>query len=88
MLCELYVSGSFYLDELVKMISVHCRMGADFGVSLMPYGELWRKHRKLFHEHLQSSMIPNYIPIQRRKVHDFLHQLLVTPDNFLPHIRQ
>ena len=87
MLGELYVLDSFYLDKLVK-ISVHCRMKWDFGVPFMPYGGLWRKHRKLFHEYFQPSMVPTYLPIQRRKVHDFLYRLIVTPDNFLRHTRQ
>ena len=85
MLGELYVF--FYLNELNK-ISVHCRMKWDFAMPFMPYGIMWRKQRRLFHEKFQPNMVSNYLPIQRRKVLDFLYQLLVTPDNLYPHIQQ
>ena len=59
----------------------------DFNFGFIPYGARWRKLRKLFHENFIDTVY-KYLPIQRREVHAFLHQLLVTPDNFLHHTQQ
>ena len=64
------------------------RMGWDVNMGFLPYGLWWRKHRKLFHEYFRPNQVPEYQPIQRREVREFLRRLLVTPDNFIPHIRQ
>ena len=69
------------------MCSFH-RMKWDFATPFLAYNTLWRKHRKLFHEYFQPNVVSKYQPIQRREVHTFLRRLLVTPDNFLHHIRQ
>ena len=70
------------------IIFVCCRMRWDFDFAFLPYGVQWRKYRKLFHEYFNIKTVHKYQPIQRRGVHVFLRQLLVTPDNFLHHIRQ
>jgi cytochrome P450 len=86
---ELSVLDSFHtLRNLFKKKSVHSRMKWDFATPFLAYNVLWRKHRKLFHEYFQPNIVSNYLPIQRREVHTFLRRLLVTPDNFLHHIRQ
>ena len=54
----------------------------------MPYGLWWRRHRRLFHEYFYPNAVTKYQPIQKQEVHAFLRRLLVTPDNFLHHIRQ
>ena len=87
MLNELYVSHSLHLKELVK-ISVQYRMNSRIAMSLMPYGQWWRKHRRLFHEYFHRSAVTKYQPIQRQEAQAFLRRLLVTPDNFFHHIRQ
>ena len=87
MTMELYVSHSFRLDKLINK-SVRGSMGAEFVFPLLPYGVSWRKHRKTFHEYFQMNRVSQYLPTQEREVHVFLRRLLVTPDNFLHHIRQ
>ena len=73
--------------KLVKN-AVRCRMNWTIGMAFMPYGLWWRQHRRLFHEHFYRNAVAKYLPIQRQEVHAFLRRLLVTPDNFLHHIRQ
>ena len=57
-------------------------------MSLMPYGLWWRKHRRLFHEYFHRNAVTKYQPIQKQEAQALLRRLLVTPDNFLHHIRQ
>ena len=88
MFTELYVlSYPFHLREHVKNAD-QCRMGLGIAMVGMPYGPWWRKHRKLFHEYFHRGAVTKYQPIQRQEVQAFLRRLLVTPDNFLHHIRQ
>ena len=92
MVMELYASDFFFLVNLSKklliIISIGCRMGWDFSLSLIPYGLKWRSYRRAFHGFFHVNTVHKYLPIQRREVHAFLRRLLVTPDNFLHHIRQ
>ena len=87
MLHELYVSHLFHLKDLVKNDD-QCRTDWGISTALMPYGLWWRQHRKLIHEYFHRSAVTKYQPIQREEVQAFLRRLLVTPDNFLHHIRQ
>ena len=77
----------FHRKELVKNAD-QCRMNWSISLAQMPYGPWWRQHRKLFHEHFHRNTVTKYQPIQREEVQAFLRRLLITPDNFLHHIRQ
>ena len=87
MLSELYVTTFLSLQKLVKN-AIRCRMNFIISMSKMPYGLWWRSHRRLFHQHFHRNAVTKYQPIQRHEVRAFLRRLLVTPDNFLHHIRQ
>ena len=87
MLVELYVSHSFYLEEYAKKTD-RCRMNWRVALGLMPYGLWWRRHRKLFHGYFHRNAVAKYQPIQRQEVQALLRRLLVTPDDFVHHIRQ
>lgn len=62
-------------------------MGAGWAFSLMPYGATWRRHRKTFHGHFHSNIVPKYQPIQLEATRSFLRRLSATPDDFMHHIQ-
>jgi cytochrome P450 len=86
MLCELYVSDSLHLKHFEKKTCF--RMGWDFNLGFLPYGVLWRRYRRSFHQYFNIHAVSTYLPIQRREVHAFLRRLLDTPEDFLHHIQQ
>ena len=86
MLVELYVSEFLNLEPCEK--KSFFRMKWDFNLGFMPYGSLWRRHRKSFHDSFSINAVSKYQHIQRREVHAFLRRLLDTPDDFLHHVRQ
>ena len=87
MTSELYVS--FLSPQRTCQNLIQCRMDlGSISMVRMPYGLCWRKHRKSFHEYFHRNVVTKYQPIQRQEIQVFLHRLLVTPDNFLHHIRQ
>lgn len=53
----------------------------------MPYGEKWRRHRRVFHQSFTERESLTYRPTQTQKVQDMLHGLLSTPENFMEHIK-
>ncbi|PPQ67719.1 hypothetical protein CVT25_009325 [Psilocybe cyanescens] len=63
-------------------------MGWDFNVGLIPYGDLWRRHRKLFQRFFRPKASVQYEPIQTAKIHNLLHDLLTTPSNFIQHCKK
>ncbi|KAJ7366653.1 cytochrome P450 [Mycena albidolilacea] len=62
-------------------------MGWDFNFSIMPYGEKWRQYRRLFHQHFRREAIPTYHPVQLKKIHGLLRDLLSTPEDFVEHTK-
>ncbi|KAF8908850.1 cytochrome P450 [Gymnopilus junonius] len=66
---------------------VNCKMEWDFNGGLMPYGPLWKVHRRLFDRAFKPSASVNYRPIQTRKINDLLHGLLTSPMALKDHYR-
>ncbi|KAJ6585037.1 cytochrome P450 [Mycena capillaripes] len=57
-------------------------MGWDFTMALMPSGERWRQHRRMFQKYFRRDISRNYRPIQMKKVQSLLQGLLATPEDF------
>ncbi|KAF5327469.1 hypothetical protein D9619_004649 [Psilocybe cf. subviscida] len=62
-------------------------MGCDYNFGLMPYGPWWRRHRRLFIEHFNESVLWKYLPLQAKETRAFLNRLLQSPEKFMDHIR-
>ncbi|KAI6122285.1 cytochrome P450 [Pisolithus thermaeus] len=60
-------------------------LGIGFVTVVMPYGDEWRLHRKLFHSVLNKEQSRKYAPMQLHRVHKFLVHLLATPQDFQGH---
>lgn len=57
-------------------------------MGLSPYGDAWRRHRRIFHNLLNAGAIKKYHHIQTRSNTAFLRALLDTPEDFWFHIRR
>ncbi|KAF7374551.1 O-methylsterigmatocystin oxidoreductase [Mycena sanguinolenta] len=62
-------------------------MGWDFTFLLLPAGDKWRDHRKMFQQHFRPDVARNYHPIQMNKVHLLLQALLSSPLEFREHLK-
>ncbi|PPQ73993.1 hypothetical protein CVT24_012482 [Panaeolus cyanescens] len=62
-------------------------MGWDFDFAFHPYGSLWRKDRRAFHDQFHAGVVQMYQPMQLKEAHVFLNLLLTEPDGFLHHVR-
>ncbi|KIK50583.1 hypothetical protein GYMLUDRAFT_438456 [Collybiopsis luxurians FD-317 M1] len=54
-------------------------------LSLMRYSPEWRYNRKLFQQNFRQAAIPRFFPAQYSKVHEFLYNLITSPENFMRH---
>lgn len=63
-------------------------VGYEDSPPLCPYGTKHREYRRLLHGGLALSKMPALFPVEEQKMRDFLHNLLVSPDDLLLHIRK
>ncbi|KAF8625969.1 hypothetical protein AX17_006694 [Amanita inopinata Kibby_2008] len=60
-------------------------LGAEYISAMLPYGDNWRKHRRLFQQVLKKSVARTYEHVHLEKAHQMLLQLLHSPDRFKEH---
>ncbi len=53
----------------------------------MPYGQSWRRHRRLFWQHFHPGVVSKYHAVQREASAKFLQNLLASPEQLEDHIR-
>ena len=57
-------------------------LGSD-ATLVMPYGEKWRKHRKLLHSGLMQKAAHSYKPIQQLESQRLVWDLVERPEEFI-----
>jgi cytochrome P450 len=60
-------------------------MGGGWTFALMPYGNLWRTHRRLMHRFFGPSVADQFDDKIQKAVNVFLHRLSESPEHFLNH---
>ncbi|KAJ3515357.1 hypothetical protein NLJ89_g1809 [Agrocybe chaxingu] len=53
-----------------------------FATGFKPYGDSWRRHRRLLQQAFKLDSLVAYRPIQTRKVNDMLYGILTAPKEF------
>ncbi|EKM77557.1 hypothetical protein AGABI1DRAFT_130252 [Agaricus bisporus var. burnettii JB137-S8] len=61
----------------LPMLNDH--MGWNFAVASMHYGSLWRRHRRLLHDHFNAGVIKKYRPVQISVARILIRNLLESP---------
>ncbi|KAH7884748.1 cytochrome P450 [Phlebopus sp. FC_14] len=77
--------STIYSDR--PYLSTNKLFGLDFNSGLLPYGNKWRLHRKMFHVALSKEVVPKYRPMQMEKVHQLLENLLKNPREYDQHFK-
>ncbi|KAF8573529.1 cytochrome P450 [Ramaria rubella] len=71
---ELFEKRSGIYSDRFPFPMLNGLMGFDWNFGLMPYGERWRRHRKVFHQEFKPTSVVKY-------------QSMQTPEHFMEHIR-
>jgi len=58
----------------------------DLNMAIMPYGDKWRKNRKICHQNFHADAAKRYYSIQYGQVEKFLKNVLHEPEEFFEHI--
>ena len=57
-------------------------VGYENALAMLPYGDRFRKHRRMMWQHLNERAVRSFRPIQRSDVHVFLGNLLDAPEKY------
>lgn len=63
-------------------------MGWYWDFAHMKYGDVWRRHRRTFHQYFRPDAVATYQSVQLKSTHALLRRLVETPDKFRDHVRQ
>ncbi|KIK97014.1 hypothetical protein PAXRUDRAFT_10437 [Paxillus rubicundulus Ve08.2h10] len=77
--------STLYSDRPV--IPTHTLFGMDFSTVMLPYGDEWRLHRKLFHQALRSESEARHREVYLTRARTLLTNLLDAPADFEVHIK-
>ncbi|EKM59173.1 uncharacterized protein PHACADRAFT_191492 [Phanerochaete carnosa HHB-10118-sp] len=65
----------------------HGLVGWNKNFALMPYGDSWREHRKVFHRQFQPNAICNYHAYMYKQARNMLGRLIAEPGALMRHLR-
>ncbi|KAG6376689.1 cytochrome P450 [Boletus reticuloceps] len=94
----LFVNSSHIANELFekrfsnysdrnKLPMINDLMGWDWSFGHMPYGERWRKHRKMFERQFRPVEAQTFWPLQKKEAHTLLRNILDSQEDLIEHLR-
>nr|BAL05116.1 cytochrome P450 [Phanerodontia chrysosporium] len=84
---DLFDKRSNIYSDKQQSVMIHELTGWHRNWGFMAYGDCWRKHRRLFHQHFRPAAVPQYHSAQAKGVHNLLKLLMRSPERFREHIR-
>ncbi|KLO17671.1 cytochrome P450 [Schizopora paradoxa] len=84
---DLFERRSSIYSDRPRLPLINELMGHDWNFGFMPYGDEWRRHRKVFVSKFGPGNVHIFNPIQERAVAQLLDRMLCTPKDFLDHLR-
>lgn len=70
------------------IVNTYARMGWDWLIGFLDYGDEWRDQRRMITTHLRVSDVTSYQPRETFYARRLVRQLLEVPEHFIDHIRQ
>ncbi|KAF9457683.1 cytochrome P450 [Collybia nuda] len=86
---ELLERRSSLYSGRARLPMINELMGWDFNFGFMPYGDHWRRHRRLMHQNFHPSAATRFRPHELKATHNLLQRLLDDPgvDGLIGHLR-
>ncbi|OAX41845.1 cytochrome P450 [Rhizopogon vinicolor AM-OR11-026] len=83
---DLFEKRSVNYSDRNELPMINDLMGWDWSFGHMPYGERWKKHRKMFERQFRPVVAPTYWPILRKEAHGLIRNILDTPGDLIEHL--
>ncbi|GJE96580.1 cytochrome P450 [Phanerochaete sordida] len=85
---DLFEKRSNLYSDREQQTMFHKLVGWDWNLAFMPYGDRWKEHRRMFHQHFQPSVVPKYRAKLALETRKFIGRLRHTAtDDWLRHVR-
>ncbi|EGN94699.1 hypothetical protein SERLA73DRAFT_187753 [Serpula lacrymans var. lacrymans S7.3] len=85
---DLLEKRSAHYSDRPRLVALGELMGWELVLTQMPYGDRFKRHRRLFQDHFSRSMVQSFRPIQTQEVHNLLNGLITRPEWFQTHVRR
>lgn len=84
---DIFEGRSQLYSDRPQTVMLHELTGWERNFAMMAYGDSWRRHRRLFHQHFRLQNVPAYHDQIAKGARNLAQLLLQTPDKFGRHIR-
>lgn len=71
---------------LLFIINPFCRIGWEGALFFLPYGNKFRRQRKIMQQHFNPQTIQSFRVLQRAELYILLNKLVSSPEHFSNHI--
>ena len=62
------------------------RIGQELNTAMLQYGDVWRQHRRIYHQYLRPATLSTHYDLQNEGVQGLLRHVLASPQGFYEHI--
>jgi cytochrome P450 len=63
-------------------------MGWGAILAFLPYGDRFRRQRRLVQNHFNQQAVAAYQPVQQKEIYGMVNRLMKTPEEFVHHIHR
>ncbi|KAF9526561.1 cytochrome P450 [Crepidotus variabilis] len=84
---NLFEKRSEIYSDRHQLIVASTLMGWDNAITLCPYGDKWRKYRKICAQSMKREVVKQFQPVQEKGAVHYLKMLLDDPSNFKSNFR-
>ena len=86
-ICEYFHSIAYLISHLQRVVHSNVRMNMSWAFSVKRYSRSWKRHRRLFTQHINSNIMMTALSNKQiSSTHCLLRSLLSDPSRFLEHL--
>ncbi|KIJ48753.1 hypothetical protein M422DRAFT_28227 [Sphaerobolus stellatus SS14] len=87
MVYELFDKRSAIYSDRPNFSMLNDVMGFGWALPFQRYGERWRRHRRAMQQKFHGGVVDKFKPSQAKHSRDLLRRLLLTPEEYVEHLR-
>lgn len=86
--CDARIVSDRFIESILNDTSCQSswnltfRSGFAWNFAVLPYGDAWRAHRRMFHQYFREKAVEKYKPLQMAQCEKYLRRLYTHPEDF------